>query len=143
MQNKETIDGAVHNRPCYYAIEDINTGLYWLVPISSQVDKYKKIHQKKIEKYGYCDTLVFGIVLGKEKAFLIQNAFPASDEYINNLYYDNSGILVSASDKTMKEVVVSLKNVLKKLRKGRNVIFPDSLKIEKELLKRKAKQAGE
>ena len=71
MQNKEVINGQEHNRPCFYAFEDSNNkGLYWMIPFSSQTNKFHKIYSNKIAKYGKCDTIVFGKVLGHEKAFL-------------------------------------------------------------------------
>ena len=35
------------NRPHYYCFEDTNTGIYWMIPLSSRVDKYRKIIEKK------------------------------------------------------------------------------------------------
>ena len=32
MQNKETVNGVAHDRPCFYAFQDNNTGLFWLIP---------------------------------------------------------------------------------------------------------------
>lgn len=31
------------NRPHYYCFEDASTGIYWMIPLSSQIDKYKRI----------------------------------------------------------------------------------------------------
>ena len=70
MQNKETVNGQPHNRPCFYAFKDEKTGLYWMIPISSQVQKFRGYYNQKIRKYGRCDTIVFGEVMGAEKAFL-------------------------------------------------------------------------
>ena len=42
MQNKE--DG--HGRPCFLAIMD-DDGLFWMIPISSRVEKYKRIYERK------------------------------------------------------------------------------------------------
>ena len=69
MQNKETINGQPHGRPCFYAFQDSNTGLYWMIPISSQVSKYQKIYSRKVKKYGRCDNIDFGYVLGQQRAF--------------------------------------------------------------------------
>ena len=44
--NKPTdTSGNIHNRPCYYAFDD--NGVLWMVPVSSQVTKYKKIYKQK------------------------------------------------------------------------------------------------
>ena len=61
MQNK----GPSHDRPCFYAWKDTATGLYWMIPFSSKVQKFREIYQKKIRRYGRCDTLLFGDVLGR------------------------------------------------------------------------------
>ena len=50
MGNKE--NGSY--RPHFYAIQDKkNQALYWMIPISSQVEKYKVIIEKKIWKMQY------------------------------------------------------------------------------------------
>ena len=60
MKNKDTIDGIAHSRPCFLAFPDAkNPAIYWLVPISSRYEKYQKIAQAKIEKYGRCNTIRF------------------------------------------------------------------------------------
>ena len=42
MKNKEAINGQVHDRPCFYTFQDTSTGIYWMIPFSSQVLKFKK-----------------------------------------------------------------------------------------------------
>lgn len=64
MKNREVINGEVHDRPCLYAFHDTDTGIMWAVPFSSKVSKFKEIYQNKIKKYGKCDTIDFGYVLG-------------------------------------------------------------------------------
>ena len=58
--------------PHFLAIRDSkNRELYWMIPISSQVDKYKIIIEKKIKRYGKCNTIIIGKFAGKDNAFLI------------------------------------------------------------------------
>ena len=135
MRNKEMIDGKPHNRPCFYAFKDSNTALYWMIPFSSQVDKFRDIYNKKVKKYKYCNTIKFGYVLGKEKAFLIQNMCPVVDKYILNRYMsNNSQTPVQIDNVFAKRLVSDAKRVLFLQRKGMKLIFPDVLKIEAELL---------
>lgn len=47
--------------------------LIFKILISSKVVKYKEQYRRKMSKYKRCDTIVFGNVLGYEKAILIQN----------------------------------------------------------------------
>ena len=44
MKNKETMNGQTHDRPCFYTFQDNSTGIYWMIPFSSQVSKFKKIY---------------------------------------------------------------------------------------------------
>lgn len=134
MHNKEKINGKTHNRPCFYAFRDENTNLLWLIPFSSQIDKFKKIYDDKISKYKKCDTIVFGNVLGYEKAFLIQNICPITEEYIENEYVDSNNIPVRVEEKLEKELISKAKRVIRLTRNGLKLIFIDILKIEKELL---------
>lgn len=41
MQHKETIAGQAHDRPSFYAFEDSINGLSWMIPLSSQLNKYQ------------------------------------------------------------------------------------------------------
>ena len=134
MSNKETINGQVHDRPCFYSIADTN-GIYWLIPISSQVDKYQAIYNQKAKKYKEVDTIVFGYVLGNKRAFLIQNMFPIIPFYITNEYIDkitNQPVLIN--DKLKKTLNQKAKKVLLLQRNGHKLIFPNVLEIEKRLL---------
>lgn len=88
MRNSETMQGAKGRRPCFFSFHDQNNDIYWLTPISSRIEKLRKVYNQKLSKYGFCDTIVFGSVLGHEKAFLIQNICPATSCYIDNIYLD-------------------------------------------------------
>ena len=137
MKNKESINGILHNRPCFYSLQDKKTGIYWFIPISSQVKKFKKIYNCKIKKLGVCDTLDFGNVLGHEKAFLIQNMCPVTTEYISNEYIDNVNNTPVKLDKAFEsKLVIKANKVLALQRKGVNLIFPDVLYIEKKLIEK-------
>jgi hypothetical protein len=83
MSNKENRN----YRPHFYAIKDKkNPSLYWMIPISSQAQKYKRIVENKKRKYGKCNTIVIGKFAGKENAFLIQNAFPIIEKYFDHVH---------------------------------------------------------
>lgn len=138
MKNKETINGQVHDRPCFYSFEDTNTGLFWMIPFSSQVCKYRNYYNQKVAKYKKCDTITFGSVLGHEKAFLIQNMCPITAAYIKNEYLDKATYApVRISGNFEQELVTKAKRVLALQRKGIKLIFPDVLSIEAKLLEKK------
>ena len=135
MKNKETVNGQVHDRPCFYTFKDNSTGVYWMIPFSSQVSKFKKIYNSKIQKYKRCDTIVFGEVLGHEKAFLIQNMCPITSKYMKNEYFDaRSNVPVRVTGILEKDLKEKASKVLALQRKGAKLIFPNVLEIERKLL---------
>ena len=141
MQNKETINGQAHDRPCFYAFQEQSTGLFWMIPFSSQVTKFRKIYNDKIQKYHRCDTIAFGKILGHEKAFLIQNMCPVSQKYIKNEYLDSSNQQPVRIDGGFeKQLVSKASRVLLLQRKGIKIIFPDVLAIEQKLLSQQTLQ---
>ena len=56
-------------RPTYFTIKDGD--ILWFIPISSKVDKYKKIVDKKIERFGFCNTIIIDKVIDGVVAILI------------------------------------------------------------------------
>ena len=135
MKNKETINGQVHDRPCFYAFQNSTTGLYWMIPFSSQVGKYRGYYNRKMQRYHRCDTLVFGDVLGHEKAFLIQNMCPITAQYVKNEYFDsNANVPVRIDGALERDLIDKAKRVLALQRKGIKLIFPDVLSIEAKLV---------
>lgn len=135
MKNKEAVNGQMHDRPCFYAFLDGSTGIYWMIPFSSQISKFKKIYSGKIQKYKRCDTIVFGEVLGYEKAFLIQNMCPITSEYIKNEYIDaKAGVPVRVNGALEKELKEKASKVLALQRQGSKLIFPNVLEIETRLI---------
>jgi hypothetical protein len=134
MQNKESVNGQIHDRPCFYSFQDKNTGLYWMIPISSQTDKFRKIHDKKFQKYHRCDTIVFGKVLGHEKAFLIQNMCPVTEKYVKNEYIDSlTNTPVKIDGALARDLLAKARKVLALQRNGSKLIFPDVIAIENQL----------
>ena len=134
QKNHEVINGNTHDKPCFCGFQGDNHCIFWLIPISSRVDKYHRIANKKISKYGKCDTILFGEVLGREKAFLIQNMMPITDDYIKNEYLDKNGVPVRLNGVFETKLINTAKDVLKKYKRGMNLIFPDIITIENALL---------
>jgi hypothetical protein len=126
-------DKSLHDRPCFYAFFDKKTNLYWVIPISHQVEKYKAIYQHKTSNGKKCDTIVLGKVLGQEKAFLIQNMCPVTNDYIKNQYLCNNKP-VKLPKPLEKELCAKAKKVLALYRKGyTDLLFADVVKMEQTL----------
>jgi len=138
MQNKE--NGT--KRPCYFCFKSKeNDKIIWFIPISTKIEKYKKIYEKKIEtqkklgKKPAVDTIVFGYVSNTYSTFLIQNMFPVTEEYIESQYVRNN-IAITLSNKLQQEIIDKANKVLGLYKHGmKNIIFPDIEKILNQLLK--------
>ncbi len=132
MQNKEEQNGQPHGRACYYAFQDPTTGLYWMIPFSSQVSKFKRIYNQKMKRHHRCDTIFFAYVLGYKKAFLIQNMCPVTEDYVNDEYF-NHGKSVRLDEVAEAKLLAKAQRVLVLHRKGVKIIFPDVSAIESQL----------
>ncbi len=129
MQNKE--NGTY--RPTFYCLRDESTSLLWMVPLSSRVEKFKAIHDKQVAKYGKCLTIVFGEFDNREAAFLLQNIFPVTEDYLDHIHTrNNNPIPVKYS--IHKKVRTNLKQIRQLLARGKKVVFPDVARLEEIML---------
>ena len=80
MQNHEK----GKKRPTYFTVKDKD--ILWFIPISSKVDKYKKIINRKVEKYGFCNTILIEKIFEEDSAILLQNAFQTLEKYIDHVH---------------------------------------------------------
>lgn len=127
-------------RPHFYAIQDRkNPKIYWMIPISSQVEKYKKIISKKEKQYGKCNTIVIGLFAGKENAFLIQNTFPIIEKYIDHIHTIQE-LPVTIHKKIENRIIRNLNEILAISNRGIEITFTDikriKLLMERELEKK-------
>ena len=105
-----------------------------MIPVSSQIDKYKQIYLSNINKYGNCDSIILGKLKGTIRAFLIQNMFPITDKYVKNTYLNCDNKPITISTKLQKEISKKAKKALALKKKGINIIFTDIVKIKEMLL---------
>ena len=125
MANKE----GGNFRPHYFCVEDsCYCGVYWAVPLSSRVEKYKRVYIQKMERFGRCDTIEIGKCGGKDAAFLIQNMFPITTEYIEHPHTIN-GIPVKLHKGTQDILEQKVKRVLSIWQKHPSILFADIQKI--------------
>lgn len=132
--NPKFMNNNEHNRP-YFCVFTEDSRIFWLVPISSKVDKFERIYNNKVERYGKCDTIDLCHILGRKKAVLIQNMCPVTQEFILNEYNDPHGKPVQFCEKVRKRITHKAKKVLVLHHKGIDLLFGDVLKIKKELSK--------
>ena len=103
----------------YYGFEDTNTGIYWMIPLSSRIDKYTKIIEKKEKAGKPCDILhIVKLDDSRESVFLIQDMFPITEEYIEREYTIAGNHLMLTSEHTAKEIEQKARKVMGMLKRG-------------------------
>ena len=101
------------NRPHYYCFEDEVTGIYWMIPLSSRVDKYRRIMEKKINMGKPCDIIhIVKLDDSRESAFLIQDMFPITEKYIEREYTIGGNHLLLTSEHTVNEIEQKARKVM-------------------------------
>ena len=136
LENKEIINGEQHGRPCCYLFKFTkeDTDIYWMIPISSKIDKYKSEYQKSMNKYNMCDNISFGYVLGNERAFLPQNLFPITENYIDNIYIDkNTSLPIAIPADLMSELNKKARKKIRYNQQGKIFGMSNITKIYNEL----------
>lgn len=107
------------NRPHYYCFEDTNTGIYWMIPLSSRIEKYRKIMGRKEQNGKTCDIVhIAKLDNDRESAFLIQDMFPITENYIEREYTIAGNHLMVTSEHTAREIERKAKKVMGMLKRG-------------------------
>ena len=141
LENKEIVNGTLHGRPCCYmfCFDNKQKDIYWMIPISSKISKYKKEYQRSMEKYYMCDNISFGYILGEERAFLPQNLFPITEEYIDSVYIDkNTSLPITIPANLMAELNKKARKKIRYNQQGKKLGMSNITKIYNELMKEKA-----
>lgn len=120
MRNKKNGRG----RPFYCCKKSRRTGLYWMIPLSSQKGKYQKAYTKNVLKYGNCPTIVLHHYAARDTAFVIQNAFPVRSKYIENiLTVQEKPLLVPCS--IQRKINSNFEKCMAIHRNGHKIFFTD------------------
>ena len=118
MQNHER----GKKRPTYFTIKDKD--ILWFILISS----------KKIEKYGFCNTIIIRKIADEDAAILLQNAFPTLEKYIDHIHTIN-GLPYKVPTDLKNEIKTLFKNMIGLKKRGTNLFFTDIDKIKDIMLK--------
>ena len=106
-------------RPTYFTIKDKD--ILWFIPLSSKVDKYQTIIDKKIKKYGSCRSIMVSEIANKPSVILIQNAFPILEKYIDHPHMVD-GKPLKVIDTLKDEILNNFKYLMELKKSGRNRI---------------------
>ena len=124
------------NRPHYYCFEDRTAGIYWMIPLSSRIDKYRDIVEKKVRAGKTCDIIhIAKLDDSRESAFLIQDMFPITEKYIEREYTIGGNHLMLTSEHTVNEIERKARKVMSMLKRGVKFTTtqPDVMAILKKL----------
>lgn len=121
-----------HSRPSYLAIKDKH--ILWFIPLSTKVDKYQQIIDKKIKKYGNCKGILIREIAHRKQVILIQNTFPTIKKYIQSKHKVGDRYVLVAPT-TQEEITDSFKYMLSLKEEGLNLFFTDIDKIKEMMLK--------
>ncbi len=103
--------------PTNFTIKDKD--ILWFILISSKVDKYKKIIDKKIEQYGFCNTIIIRKIADENVAILLQNAFPTLEKYIDHVHTVD-GVPLNVPTNLQNEIKSLFKNMIGLKKRGTN-----------------------
>jgi hypothetical protein len=120
-------------RPTYLCIKDDKTNLFWAIPMSRQVEKYKKVFDKDTEAYGNCVKILIARYGETDSAFLFQNMFPITGRYIDHIH-TIGGNPVQVDSGVKEKVTQIFKENIRLHRRGVKVIFTDIDRLEKLML---------
>ena len=90
-----------------------------MIPLSSRIDKYKKIVDNKKKAGKPCDIIhIVKLDDDRESAFLIQDMFPITEEYIEREYTIAGNHLMLTSEHTVKTIEQKARKVMGILKRG-------------------------
>lgn len=128
------------NRPYYLSVQEVN-GITWLLPLSTQVDKYRSRIESDEARYGECIRYHLLDFMGGERAVLIGNMIPVIPEYIKGEYTIARQHYVVKNGKTIKAIQKRVKKYLALVRRGKLKPYVDILGTEAKLLEKLARTA--
>ena len=120
-----------HARPTYFTIKDKD--ILWFIPLSSKVDKYQPIIDKKLKKYGSCKSIMIREIANKNSVILLQNAFPTLEKYIDHPHIID-GKPLKVIDTLKDEILDNFKYLMALKNQGTNLFFTDIDKIKEKML---------
>ena len=126
----------IHSRPSYFLVKDKD--LLWFIPLSTKIDKYRKIIEENKKNYGKCNTILIKRIANKENAILIQNAFPTLPKYLSHPHTIN-GKIYRVPIGIQKEIKSNFDELIRLKRRGINLFFTDIDRITEVMYQEKDK----
>ncbi|MCL2121443.1 MAG: hypothetical protein FWH28_04255 [Clostridiales bacterium] len=126
MRNHES--GAF--RPTYFCLKDEKTGLLWVIPMSTRIDKFSAIVEKDTARYGSCQKILIARYGDGESVFLLQSMFPILPKYIDHAH-TVAGMPMAVNPVIQEEITKRFKEIRRLYARGVKLVFPDITRLEK------------
>jgi hypothetical protein len=128
----------MHNkagRPFYYAVRD-KAGIYWLVPLSSQVENFRrKIEAVEAKRgTGNCIQYHIGIIMGGLRVFRICDMLPITARYVDEAFTTNGKPYIVKDKALITAISRKARDFIKQLELGRMYSQVDALLIWESLV---------
>lgn len=126
-------------RPHYYAFKDKEeNSIIWMIPLSSKIKKYERIIEKRKSQKKPCDIVHVCKIGAKKQAFVIQDMFPITKNYILDEYKINNIPYKLVSKKDINIIDKKAHKIKLLINKGIKVVpgQADVKSIEKKLLEK-------
>ena len=90
-----------------------------MIPLSSRIDKYRRLIEKREKAGRPCDIIhIVELDDNRESAFLIQDMFPITEEYIERECTIAGNHLMLTSEHTAREIERKARKVMGMLKRG-------------------------
>lgn len=130
------VNYATIKRPHYYAVRDVKTGLLWMIPCSSRVEKYQRIIHDRKNRHRSTLGLRIVKIRGEKTVLLFQSMFPIREKYIVGRYFRAGMPVLVANPETVEIIERQANRVITFIRRGIHFFpdQPDAMRIEKLML---------
>ena len=118
-----------NGRPAYYCIEDKNNkDIFWMIPMTTKIDKVNKI----IQKSGGEDKCKIYLINPTEKssAFNIQDIFPITENYIEREYKRADQHYIIKNKKLIQEIEKRANDIIN-IKMLKSVLTKNEINIRK------------
>lgn len=141
--NERYMDNKSESRPHYYAIQD-NDGIYWMIPLSSKVEKYrtKIAATESVHGSGSCILYCIAPIHGQERAVLICDMFPVTENYILRAYTIGGVPYVIKNKNIQKTIRTKAMRYLSLVKRGILTSPLHILKTKQSLINAKSQRCG-
>ena len=89
--------------PAYCCRKDDTSGLLWMIPMSTKIEKYEAVAEKELRKFGRCFSIVFGTFDARAVVFQVQETFPVLKKHILKPHTRKGGIV--RVDPALQEII--------------------------------------